>query len=239
MIISKKKAIPLLIISFSTVGILSLKDDAFAKFKRFHSRNKNIKLEVYNPLNDISWTPVNNYGGVSDIGSAHYIDIISHTDPSDTFCPRSSGMAFSQASIRIHETEHMLHCQIQRFTGTNNPKTEGLYFANGNGIIFTKPKTKVTDFSYLIPSELIEGPSPYQTYIVDQMQYPSLNNIGYLFNEWASYRSNIILNLELEKSGIPEPDYNSHAANYSPHFFWIYGYCDASYAHDRTKCFKR
>lgn len=51
------------------------------------------------------------------------------------------------------------------------------------------------------------------------MKYPSLNNIGYLFDEWSSYCSNITLNLQLEKIGTPEPEGEGHAANYSPHFF--------------------
>lgn len=219
MSIRKAKLLSLSIITIGGLCFLSLKDDAFAKYKFFKFLHKSVKSKSYNPMDEITWTQIKDYGGINDIGSTRYIDVISHTNPADTFCPRSSGMAFSQASIRVHETQHMLHCQIQRLTGTNNPTTEGLYYGNGNGIIINKPKTKVTDFSNLIPQELIESPSPYQTYIIDQMRYPTLNNIGYLFNEWGSYISNIMLNMELEQKGKPEPDADSHAANYSPHFF--------------------
>lgn len=170
----------------------------------------------YNPLDHIAWTQIKNYGGVVDIGSPHYLDVIGHTDPIDPVCPRANGMAFSQASIRTHETEHMLHYQMLRSANVNQT---GIYYQNGNGILFAGPKIQITDFAYRIPQELRDDPSPYQTYIVDQPKYQSLNNIGYLFDEWASYRSNIIVNLELEKAGIPEPDADSHAANYVPHFF--------------------
>lgn len=173
----------------------------------------------YNPLEEIIWTPVGYYGSVQDIGSPHYLDVVGHTNTFDPECPRSNGMAFDLPSVQIHETEHMLNCQIRKLGGISNYDIEGIYDNIGKGIIFTKPKTKVTDFAALIPIELRESPSPYQGYMVDQMQYSSLNNIGYLFNEWASYRSNIILNLELERAGIPEPDLNGHAANFSPHFF--------------------
>lgn len=179
----------------------------------------NVKLTPYNPLDYITWTKVKDYGGVKDIGSSHYLDVISHTDPNDPYCPRSAGMAFAQPSIRIHETQHMLQYQIRNLGKANDPTIEGLYYQNGNGVIFKIPKTKVTDFAHLIPDELRKDPSPYQTYIINQMNYPSLNNMGYLFNEWASYRSNIILNLQLEKAGIPESDAEGHGANFSPHFF--------------------
>lgn len=200
-------------------GIVLLNSNTEALTKQDTGKYLNQDLQIYNPLDNIVWTKVQNYGGVWDIGSPHYLDVISHTDSNDPICPRGNGMIFSQSSIRIHETEHMLHCQILSRFGKNDQKFTGIYYQNGNGILFSKPKAKVTDFAYLIPQELRDVPSPYQTYIVEQMQYPSLNNIGYLFDEWASYRSNIILNLELEKAGIPEPDADSHAANYSPHFF--------------------
>ncbi len=174
---------------------------------------------VYDPLREMVWTSVKDFGGVDENGSSHYLDVISHTDPNDPVCPRSLGMAFSQPSIRIHETEHMLSYQISKLSGTDDYNLEGLYFQNGNGLIFSNPRTRVTDFSNMIPSELREAPSPYQTYIVEQMKYPSLNRIGYLFNEWASYRSNILLNLQLEKAGTPESDADGHGSNFSPHFF--------------------
>jgi len=209
--------ISLYLTSLGTSTLIQSNGHAFLSYDSVKNLNK--RTEIYNPLDNIVWTEIGDYGNVLDIGSRHYLDVISHTDPNDSICPRASGMAFAQASVRIHETQHMLHCQIQRLSDRSEESIEGLYYQNGHGIIFKNPKVKVTDFASLIPQELREIPSPYQTYIIDQMQYPSLNNIGYLFNEWASYRSNIILNLQFEKAGIPEPDLGSHAANYAPHFF--------------------
>lgn len=179
---------------------------------------------TYDPLKEITWTLIEDYGGVVDVGSPHYLDVIGHTNTSDPECPRANGMAFELASLQIHETEHVLHCQIRRLGENDNYGVEGLYYSEGRGIILTKPKTRVTDFAWKIPTELRAAPSPYQGYLVDQMQYEPLNNIGYLFNEWGSYCSNIILNLEFEKAGRPEPDWNGHAANYSPHFFGFLAY---------------
>lgn len=178
---------------------------------------------AYDPSSEIKWTTVKDYGGVTENNGSHYLDVIGHTDPKDPYCPRSLGMAFSQPSIRIHETQHMMHFQVRNLGGAFDDTIEGVYYEKGNGVVFKKPKTKVSDFAKTIPSILRNG--PYQLYIIGQAsKYPSLNNIGYLFNEWASYCSNIILNLQLEEEGKPEPDADGHAANYSPHFFGFISY---------------
>ena len=221
----------LLVFGIMAVGGLAFVESHTHALKKSLSKYFHTYPKVYNPLDEITWTKVKNYGGVADIGSPHYIDVISHTDPNHSICPRSNGMIFSSGSIRIHETQHMLHCQIARSKGSDTEEREGLYYKNGKAIVLTKPKTKVTDFAYRIPQELREAPSPYNTYIEGQMIYPSLNNIGYLFNEWGAYISNITLNLELEIAGIPEVGYDSHAANYSPHFF---GYLAIGMHHLRT-----
>src|SRR5688572_30454971 len=106
----KRRAQALYLISLNIIVLFSYDSQALTKHDTVKYINQG--TQVYNPLDHIVWTKVKDYGGVLDIGSPHYLDVISHTDPNDPYCPRSNGMISSQASIRIHETEHMLHYQL-------------------------------------------------------------------------------------------------------------------------------
>lgn len=180
---------------------------------------------LYDPLQEIKWTMVKDYGGAKATGSSTYTDVVGHTDPNDQYTPRKNGLNFSPDSVAVHETGHMLHFQVRNLESEFDETKEGIYYKDGKGVVFTRPKLKISDIRGQIPEILKDKYSPYELYLMKQPDnYDSHNHIAYLFNEWGCYIMNIKMLLELEEGGNPEDSSKGHAANHSPYFFGYLAY---------------
>lgn len=163
----------------------------------------------------LRWLNVNDYGNVAPAGSAHYVDVVGHTNPNDSTNPRGNGMGFKDAPTRAHETAHMLHAQLSDLAGGTG--WQGMYFESGKALAFREPEgVKVTAFEALVPTRF-KGDSTHATYMRDgPRQFPSKDRMGHIFNEWAAYCVNGRVSLEIIAGGGQLSEEGAHNA---PKFF--------------------